>query len=395
MRPEPPTGYGPTILERLGLGALVPPIARMVLRQLERHPVKTVLSTIAIALAASVLVVGNFFQDSIDYMRTAQFYWVQRYDMSVATTDVVADRAVYELCSLPGVLHCEPTRGVAARLRAGPRHRRVGIMGIQPQSRLFGLVDMEGRETPLPPEGMLVSRKLAEVLEVEVGDAVQLEALEGKRPIRRVVIAATLQDFTGLSAYMSIDALRALMLEGPVVNGANLMVDQLHQDDLYAQLRNTPQVAGVAVKEHAVESFRATVEENMGTMKTINLMFACVIAVGVVYNTARISLAERSRELATLRVIGFTRAEISSILLGELAVVTLLAVPLGLALGWFFAWWMCTTFDLELFRFPLVVSRRTYAFAAAAVFAASIVSGLIVRRRLGQARLVAVLKSRE
>ena len=395
MRPEPPTGYGPTILERLGLGWLVPPVARMVLRQLERHPVKTALSTIAIALAVSVLVLGNFFQDSVKYMMSAQFHWVQRFDLSVATTETVSDRAIYELGSLPGVLQCEPHRAVSVRLRAGPRHRRVGVMGIRPETELFGLVNMDGRPVPLPPGGLLLSQKLAEILAVGVGDWVQLEVLEGKKPIRQAMVAGTLQDFAGLSVYMNLEALRQLMREGPVVTGAHLLVDPAYETRLYRKLKETPQVATVTVKQHAIDSFDQTVAENLRVMKTINLLFACVIAVGVVYNSARISLSERSRELATLRVIGFTRREISAILLGELAVVTLAAIPVGLVCGYYFALWMTQAFDQELFRFPLVISRFTYTFAAVVVLAASLVSGLIVRRRLDELDLVAVLKSRE
>ena len=223
----------------------------------------------------------------------------------------------------------------------------------------------------------------------------QLEVLEGKKPVRQAMIAGTLQDFAGLSVYMELDALRQLMREGPVVTGAHLLVDANFQTALYRELKETPQVAAVTVKQHAIDSFEETVAQNLRVMKTINLLFACVIAVGVVYNSARISLAERSRELATLRVVGFTRHEISAILLGELAIITLAAIPVGLLAGKFFAWWMTVAFDQELFRFPLVISQRTYAFAAAVVMVASAASGLIVRRRLDELDLVAVLKSRE
>jgi putative ABC transport system permease protein len=185
------------------------------------------------------------------------------------------------------------------------------------------------------------------------------------------------------------------MLEGPVVTGVNMLVDPMRRDRLYHDLKETPEVASVLVKQHSIDSFNNTVAKNLGVMKRVNLIFACIIAVGVVYNSARISLAERSRELATLRVLGFSRREISSILLGELALVTLMAIPLGLALGKLFAWWMCLHFNQELFRFPLVVTRQTYAWAALVVIVASAVSGLIVRRNLDHLDLVAVLKSRE
>ncbi|RIK87197.1 MAG: ABC transporter permease [Planctomycetota bacterium] len=395
MRPEPPAGFGPTLMERLGLGHLVPPILLMIVRQLERRPVKTAFSTIAISLAVAVLVIGNFFQDSIDYMVDAQFNLVQRFDMSVSMADPVSDRAVYELASMPGVLHCEPTRAVSARLRAGPRSRRVAVRGLRPDSTLFGLVNMDGQEMELPRHGLLVSKKLAEVLRVGVGDWVQMEALVDKRPVRQVMIAATINDFAGLQAFMNIEELHRLMLEGPVITGAQMLVDPRQQDMLYRKLKETPEVSTVMVKQHTLDSFNRTIVKNLGVMKRINLVFACIIAAGVVYNSARISLAERSRELATLRVMGFTRQEISSILLGELAIVTLLAIPAGLALGKLFAAWMTAAFDQELFRFPLVVTHRTNAWAALVVMLASAVSGLIVRRNLDHLDLVAVLKSRE
>jgi len=346
-------------------------------------------------LAVAIIVLGNFMEDSLDYVINAQFRLVQRYDMSIVTTEPVSRRAIHEVSSMPGVIYAEPTRSVSTRMRAGPRHRRVGIRGIPSDSRLYGLVNVDGQQISLPADGLLISRKLGDILGVRVGDTVQVEVLEGKRPVRQVAIAGALQDFTGVSAYMNIEALGRLMREGSVVTGAHMLVDPLHQQHLYRLLKQVPQVAGVTIKQHAIDSFNETIGENMMMMRSINLMFACVIAIGVVYNSARISLSERSRELATLRVIGFTRGEISAILLGELGIVTLLAIPLGLWFGYLVAALTVGMLDLELFRFPLVIERTTYGLAALVVILASIASGLLVRRRLDQLDLIAVLKARE
>jgi len=367
----------------------------MVARQLERHPVKTTLSTLAIALAAAVLVAGNFFEDAVDSMMAAQFDRVQRYDLAVTLADPLDDRAIRELAGLPGVLRAEGVRSASVRFRAGPRSRLGAIQGIDPDAQLFGLVDMSGRETPLPSDGLLLSAKLAEVLEVRPGDRVQVEFLQGKRPVRQILVAAAVEDFAGLSATMNRQALHRVLQEGPVATGVNLLVDPLATAATCARLRELPKAAAINVKSYAVDGFRRTIAENMQLMKTINLMFACVIAVGVVDNSARVSLAERERELATLRVIGFTRGEISAILLGELATVTLMALPLGLVIGRGMAWLLIRQFNQELFRFPLVISRWTYAFAALVVLLASLVSGLVVRRRLDRLDLPAALKARE
>ena len=395
MRPEPPTSFGPTLLERLHLGHLLPPVMRMILRQLERHPVKTGLSVFAISLAVAIIVLGNFMEDAVNYVLNAQFNEVQKYDMSVAMIEPMGIAAVHEISSMPGVLYAEPVRGASTRMRHGPRSRRVSIQGLPADSNLYGLIDINGSKIPLPPDGLIISRKLGDVLNLKVGEKVQVEVLQGKRPVKEVPIVGALQDFSGVSAYMNIDALARLLREGPTITGANMIVDAKYTDELYRDLKLVPAIAGVTIKEHAIESFEKTVAENLMTMKAINLFFACVIAIGVVYNSARISLSERSRELATLRVIGFTRGEISGILLGELAIITLLAIPLGLWFGYKIAGGVVAMLDLELFRFPLVVEKTTYGLAAGVVMMASVISGLLVRRRLDELDLIAVLKSRE
>jgi putative ABC transport system permease protein len=395
LRPEPPATYRPTVLERWGMQRLFTQTARMVLRNLERKPAKALLSMAAIALAVSILVVGSFTEDALDYMMTFQFELSQRYDMSVALVEPTTGRVLNELTHLPGVQHGEAYRSLAVRLRSGHWSRRVGVMGLQGDGRLFRLVDREEREVRVPPEGMLLSAKLAELLRVAPGETLIVEVLEGERPIRQVPVAGLVNDYTGTSAYMDLRAVNRLMREGPTVSGAFLTVDQQYEEGLHRRLKAAPRVAGVSVKRATVRSFWETIAENLLVMRGFNIVFASVIAFGVVYNNARISLSERSRELATLRVIGFTRAEISAILLGELVVLTVAALPLGLVMGYGFAALAVWALDTDLYRIPLVIHPATYGFAATVVLIATIISGLVVRRKLDHLDLVAVLKTKE
>lgn len=395
MRPEPPAEFRPTVVERMGLSDFLPQAARMILRQLERRPLKSALSSLGIAMAVAVLVLGSFGEDAINYMMEFQFFVVQRDDMTISFVEPTTGRVLNEVGQLPGVMYAEPFRAIPVRLRHGHRSRRVGIMGIEPDGELFRLIDEREMLIPLPPEGMVLSQKLAELLGIELGDQVTVEVLEGNRPVREVPVTGVIADFAGLSAYMDIGEAHRLMREGPTLSGAYLSVDSKYRDRLYQTLKETPRVAGVAIKTAALETFRDTIAENLLRMRTFNIIFASIIAFGVVYNSARISLSERSRELATLRVIGFTRGEISAILLGELAVLTAAAIPGGLLLGFGFAWFVSLSLDTEVYRIPLVVDSRTYAFAATVVIIATIISGLIVRRRLDHLDLVEVLKTRE
>ncbi|TWT94811.1 FtsX-like permease family protein [Botrimarina colliarenosi] len=395
MRPEPPASFKPSFFERIGMGAWVPNVARMIIRQLERRPARSVISVFAIALSVAIIIVGQFLQDAVDFTMEQQFFRVQRFDMMVATIEPDTPDILYELQHAPGVLRAEPLRTVSARLHNGQHERRVSLVGLPEGGQLFRLVDSSGAVYPPPTGGLMLSAKLARLLHVEAGGVVRVETLEGQRPDEDVPVISLIDDLQGLNAYTTLDGLNRFMGEGPRINAAYLQTDSELKLQTFRDLKDTPKVASVTVKRNALESFHDTVAKNLGTMKKINLFFACIIAVGVVYNSARIALSERSRELATLRVVGFTRGEISTILLGELGLLTLVALPFGWVMGYGFAWGLTAMVDQEVFRFPLVVERSTYGIATSVVLAASAASGLLVRRSLDHLDLIAVLKSRD
>jgi putative ABC transport system permease protein len=256
-------------------------------------------------------------------------------------------------------------------------------------------VDRDGGRLQMPASGVVLSKILGDVLGVGPGDAITLEVLEGERPVRQVQVAGLVDDTMGLAMYMELDAVHRLMREGDVATGALMLVDADHQLELSRALKRLPVVAGAGFKRAVLQSFRDTMSANMNLSILINLIFAGVIAFGVVYNAARVSLSERSRELASLRVLGFTRGEISLILLGELALLTLAALPVGAALGYALAAFIVGTIQSEVYRFPLYVSSQAVAWSFLGIIAAAIISALLVRRRLDTLDLVAVLKVRE
>jgi putative ABC transport system permease protein len=319
----------------------------------------------------------------------------QRQDVTVTFIEPRPASAFYAVTRMPGVLDAEPERTVAVRLVHGHRARYTAIVGLPARSRLLRVVDHDGRAVELPPAGLVTSTKLAELLAAEPGDVLTVEVREGVRPVRRLPLAATDDDYLGTAAYMEIGALRRLLREGQTVSAVELTADPVALDRLYHALKATPAVAAVNLRAAAIASFKSTLAETLGLLIFFNVLFAGIIAFGVVYNAARVSLSERSRELASLRVLGFTRAEIGAILLGELAVLTLVAVPLGLVMGYGLAALVAMAYDTELYRFPLVVFPRTFAAAAGVVLVAAAVSALAVRRRLNRLDLVAVLKTRE
>lgn len=254
---------------------------------------------------------------------------------------------------------------------------------------------MSGRPVPLPRHGIVLSSALARTLGVEAGDAVIVEAMEGRRPTLVTHVAGLIDDFSGLAAYMHLGEMNRLMREPDVIGGAYVLVDSAKIDALYHRLREAPEVIAVNVKAATVASFRETIGRNIELMRPFLIGFSVAIAFGVIYNGARISLSERARDLATLRVLGFSTREVATIQLGEMVIVTGVAIPIGLLLGWGLAWMTSEATASELFRIPFVIAPSTFAFAAVVVAIASVVCGLIVRGRLGTLDLVSVLKSRE
>jgi putative ABC transport system permease protein len=379
----------------VGLGALLSAPARSVLRSMHRHPARVAFAVVGIALGAALLVVSNFSLDSMDVMIDLQFNVAQRYDLAVTFVEPTSPGALGEITRLPGVLEAEGFRAVPARLRVGPRSRMVSITGVPQETRLNRIVDASFKVVRPGPGGLVLSDKLAELLRVRPGDTVVVEVLEGRRAARDVPVAGVVYEYMGMNAYMERASLHRLMQEGETLSGAYLTVDSTLTEALYRRLKATPRVAGVLIKRAAIDSFMETVAGMMRQLQALYVTFASIIAFGIVYNTARISLAERSRELATLRVIGFTRAEVSYVLLGELVAVTVIAVPLGLWMGYGLAAALVRAMDTEMWRLPLVVSAGTYLYAATAIVAATTLSALVVRRRLERLDLVEVLKTRE
>ncbi len=395
MRPEPPANYRETFIERLGAKRWLSQPSRMIARHVARRPVKSSLSVLGIAFAGGIMMVGNFQRDAIDYMVDVQFRFSQREDISVTLVEPTSVKAVYELKSLRGVDHVEGFRAVAVRLRHAHRSHRTALLGLSGLGDLQRPVDRSLTPVELPPAGVVLSEHLAKILGAAAGDTVTVEVLEGNRPVRRLPVVALVKQHLGVTAYMRRDALNRFMREGDVVSGAHLAVDPAHQSEIFVALREMPRIAGTSVRASTVRSFYDTLAETVLYFTTVATLLGGIIAFGIVYNSARIGLAERSRELASLRVLGYTRAEISYIFLGELSVLVLAGTLFGFAVGRGLCAYVVSNLQSELYQVPLIIEPGTYAFAAATVIGSALLCALIVRHRLDHLDLVGVLKTKE
>jgi len=395
MRPEMPARFRETGLEKMGIKRWLSQPARMIIRNIRRHAMKSMLSMLGIAMACGIILTGLFQRDTVGYMVNVHFGMAQREDISVTFTEPAAYRARFDLQSLPGVRHVEVFRMVPVRLSHGHQSYRTGIRGVEPGGDIQRLLDADLRQVNIQEGGLMLTDFLAKLLAVKVGDRIQVEILEGSRPVREATVTGLVREYTGVSGYMNLQTLNRFMHEGPTLSGAYLTVEAGKLPQLYTLLKGMPRIAGVAERMQEIRNFNRMMNETMLFFTYVATVFSIIISFGVIYNSARIALTERGRELASLRVLGFTRAEISYILLGELGILTLLAIPLGLWLGEWMCYYIAHSMQNDLFRVPVVLMPGTYAFAAAVVLVSAVVSGLAVRRRLDQLDLIAVLKTAE
>lgn len=395
MRPAPPASYHPTVLERLGLFELLGPAARMVVREIERRPVRTLLSALGIAFAVAIVVVGQCWNDATDFLIQVQFHRAMREDVSVSFIEPRAARAVREIAHVPGVLYAEGARMVPVRFRVGNRFRDAALWGYPAEPELRRILDQFAHAKPLPQHGIMLTQKLGEVLGIGVGDRVEVDVREGERRTIVLEVADLVDESFGLQGYMRLDELHSVLREQPNVSMALVTIDPIRYDEVHRRLKTMRAVASVTRRDNVSERFQEQSGDMMKVTTAILTLFAAIIAVGVVYNNARVALAVRTRDLASLRVLGFTRAEVAAILLGELGIQVIIAIPLGLVIGTWLARAMMSVADPETYRFPAIISTQTYAFAIVVALASGVISALLVRRRLNQLDLIGVLKTRE
>ena len=368
---------------------------RIILRQIIRWPLRSLLTSMGISLSVGVLIMAMQWTDSIDHIIEVFFFDAQRQDVTVGLVEARSSVVIHEFGRMPGVLAAEPMRIVSADFSAGARRHRGSLTGIPDEAVLQPIYDANGFVVPIPADGLVLATKLAEKLGVGVGDSVLVEIREDRRPVRRIPVVGLFETYIGVPAYVNLDILNRMLRVRPTAGYVNLLVDARKQSLLFSELKDLPEISSVMLRQAAVDAFEETLGETLLIYVSFFVVFAGTLVFGVVYNSARISLSERGRELATLRVLGFSKLEITYILLGEVTLLIVIGLPLGCLAGAGLAWVMTSAFETELYRVPLVIEATTFGSAVMMAIAAALASAELVRRRLNRLDLLAVLKTRE
>jgi putative ABC transport system permease protein len=393
MRPPLPPNYAGGIARLLArLRALDEP-TRIIFRGILRRPFRSALGSLGVAAALGLYITSSGSADNVARMVEISFDQANRADVMVTFAEPRDQRALFELQRAPGVWRVEPLRVVGAKLSGARKSKSEGLNATSPGGDLNRLVGVDGAIIEPPARGVLVSYGLSNELGLAVGDPVEVQVTEGRRNHFTLPVAAIIKSAVGSPAYVDADMIAARLNETPLLSGAYLGVDPARIDELYRYLKATPIIAGVSLRSAARNGIEETIGETMGIVTLFNTGFSALIVFGVIYNNARISLAERSRDLASLRVLGYRRSEVSYILLGELAILVIMGLPPGILFGYLLSRQLSASLGGDLFIIPFGLSVGTIAQAVLIVLFAAAITALFVRRRLDRLDLVAVLKS--
>jgi putative ABC transport system permease protein len=394
LRPPAPEQFRPTLVDRLGWQHLLAPWLRIVMRSLERRLMRVGLAIVSVSLAAAIVVVGRY-ADALRYVMDVEFSRAQRQSATVSFVDPkpLAERVA--LARWPGVLAVEPFRAVPVIFVSARTSRRGALTGIGSEPIMARPLDTQLRPVMIPADGVVLSAKLAELLNVAPGDTLQIDIMEGRRPRYTTVVMRTFTDYLGLGAYMDLDALNRVMRDGRVMSGAYLATDPMAEAETFRTVKDTPGVASLSLTRNARRSFEDTLQKAFALSLSFLISLATVIAFGVVFNTARTMLAEQAWDLATLRVLGFTQQEVARILLSQLGLIVAVAVPVGLLAGYLLAVAVSSAYDTEFYRLPPKLRPGSYGFAALIVLTAACASAVVVWRLIGRLDFLSVLKARE
>ncbi|GAB4429577.1 MAG: ABC transporter permease [Turneriella sp.] len=393
MRPPVPERFAQSFFERYFRN--MPAITRMLLRNLLRRPARTVLTILGLSTAVMIMVLGLFMSDVMDSMLSTQFELLNRESMTVSFLRPVSASALDELRSRSGIQLAEGYRQVPVRLRHGQYAKELAITGIPQDAELRRVANERGEVISLPPEGVLLNQRIAQKMGIRSGNTIDLELLEGNRRKIRVSVNNLVDEILGQGCYMRIDALSRLLGEAHSINVAALRTDALADDAIIAHLKTSSQIASVSTRAGTLKIFYEMMSRSMLAMITIIIIFASAISVGVVYNTAMILLSERTFELGTLRILGFTKAEVFEMIASELGTSVLASLGPGCALGYLFAWLLMNTVDTEEFAIKLIITSRTYVTAMLVSLGTALLSFIILFFRIRTMDLVSVLKVRE
>jgi putative ABC transport system permease protein len=397
MRPPPPERGGRILPERIpALWRRIPFSGRVVLRTVLRNPFRSLVGVLAAATSTALVFTALSMVDALDYLMRYEFERVAHQDFTVALRDPDAAQAKAEVVRLANVAITEPQLSVVSDLSRGAYRKRTGVTGLPSGNRLYTPIGGDGKPLVLPDAGLVLTRKLAEILHARPGDTLRLRPLIGRRAEVEAVVAGVTDSFFGLSAYADIRYLSRLLGEAQAANAVlGVLQPGTTPDALLEELKQRPTVVGIGERLRAFALLEDSFGETMGAMIGVMVLFSGTIAFGSVLNAALVSLSERQREVATLRTLGYRAGQVARLFAGEGLLLNGLGILAGLIAGSVLAHLLSVAYSTELYRFPAVILPGTLALSAVVVVLFVIAAQLILFRMIRRLDWLTVLNVKE
>lgn len=395
MRPEPPSSFKSSFLTSYHWIQHLSYLSRIILRQLERRPKRALFSVFGLSMALSILIFSFFIEDSISRLVNIQYQHAQREDVNISFVEPVSTTVLDSINQMEGVMAAEPYRDVPVIIEFQGQSKQTSLTATPANATLKQVLDVNNQPLTIPESGLLISQKLADILGLSSGDTAIVQILEEKRQQLHIKVRSINRQWIGLGAYIQSDYLHKLLDQHPRMTTAAIKIDPYEQDKLFQRLKAIPTIISLNIVEVLKRTFNEIMAENLYKSMITNIIFASFICFGVIYNTARIALSERWRELASLRVLGLTNREVAFLLFGELSILTLVAIPVGIFIGRMLSFGMTESMNTELFRIPFYIENSTYGYGTIILLSSTLISFLLVWRQLNRIDLVSAQKGVE
>jgi putative ABC transport system permease protein len=397
MRPEAPVIGHRVLLEQISMiWKRLSFTWKMIVRNVSRHKFRSSLNAFGVMISTTLLIIGFFSIDGIDYLMDFEYSRTQRQDVQVSFFLERNKEALYEAQRFDYVTHAEPLLQYPFTLTNGWRTKDVLIVGLERDARLRRLMDTNEQVVDIGEGGLVLSEKLAQMMSLNVGDSVKMKPMMGRVTTEKIIkVTKIVQQYFGASGFMNIKALSRVLDEPFAMNSVLVSTDPGKSRLMNDELDDIPLISSVTVKADTIDSMETTMNMQMKVMSFMTVLFAGVIAFSIIYNITSVSLSERERELASLRVMGFSQKEVGRILYYENILMGIVGLFLGVPLGMLVCRGLVTAFDTEMIRLPYHLNPRTFIISITCTCIFVLISNLAIRHKINTLDLVETLKERE
>lgn len=362
---------------------------RMVFRNVSRSKRRFFFLALGLSMAYAINTVPLYETLALPAMFELQYGEYQHMDYIVGFKKPMSEKVLKEFAEVAEIKRIEPRIEYPYELVNAWHNKRVLIIGVPKNTELHSFQDMEGHSVELSENGIFLTTELAKLLHVEAGDTLTIRNFMPGRDDVELKVSGIIRQYLGINAYMDIGTMQRLLTEKDMVTGAGVISD----DDVKGKLETVDMVSFVQSMEDLENQF-LEYTDMMKLAIQFYMLFGGILGFAIIYNSSIISISERRLEFAALRIMGYSKNEIFSIISRENLLVTILAVILGIPLGLFFINGIIESFSSELVTFPRIIEVSIFIKATLGILFFVVIAQMATHHKIGKLQFIEALKNR-